>query len=961
MDNQAQALVEGTESWHSELKRFLILAILGTVASYVNVNIPYTDVYIEGRWIFGTIGFALLHHWWAALFLACILSAIPMGDQTLISIFLGNMLYALPSLLLVRVIHTRVLDRLHSPVQYGIAWLLMLLLGYQLFTPVVWVFIAFLDGTPILPAIFASWREQPFLVESLLVGIISALSMIVVRGYLALRASEQELEVTLYSIGDGVITTDTAGHVRRMNPMAEKLTGWREAEALSEDLETVFRIFHEENQIRIKNPVEQVRIAKDRVEMKDYMRLIARDGTERFIVDSAAPIRDEDSPISGVVLIFRDQSEQRAIQKALEESHERLLLALHNAHMGIWDWDVNTHRVVWHGEHATLFGIPIEAFDGTIDDVQERVHPEDRERGMDVFQHTLETGADFDNTYRVVWPDGSIRWMHSYGKLAYDEADAPQRIVGTTQDITERMKAEEARMHLTIQMREQTQRMMQVLATVPAGVLLLDREGHILQANPTAEQFLTFLAETTDGTSTPSVTHLGDCSLAELLTAPATEGLWHEVKMAKRVFEAIARAVEHVPEPEHWVLVLREVTKEREVERHIQQQERLAAVGQLAAGIAHDFNNIMAVIVLYTQMALKAPDIQGKTHERLEIVSQQAKQATALIQQILDFSRQSVLKRQPLDLTPFLKEIIKLLVRTVPENIHIILTYGADEYVVNVDPTRIQQVILNLALNARDAMPQGGELHITLSRVTITEEARCKMCNDIICGEWVRITVADTGSGIQPEVRSHIFEPFFTTKDRGKGTGLGLSQVLGIIKTHAGHIEVNTQIDEGTTFTMYLPALLTGERTVPASDAHVLVPGRGETILVVEDQAAVRRALVDSLISLNYHVLEAENGHEALDILDQLSEGPSPPDSQLALVLSDLVMPNMGGQALFHAINARGLQIPVVILSGHPMENELDRLQDEGLAGWMLKPPNFEQLSQLLAQTIQQWSREDKT
>jgi two-component system cell cycle sensor histidine kinase/response regulator CckA len=400
-------------------------------------------------------------------------------------------------------------------------------------------------------------------------------------------------------------------------------------------------------------------------------------------------------------------------------------------------------------------------------------------------------------------------------------------------------------------------------------------------------------------------------------------------------------------EQEHWVLVINDVTQAREVREQLQQQERMAAVGQLAAGIAHDFNNIMAIIVLYAQMTARVEGLPTHVQERMEIINQQARHATRLIQQILDFSRRSVLERQPLDLLPLLKEQCKLLERTLPENIEIGLDYEPAEYIVNADLTRMQQILMNLAVNARDAMPKGGKLSFTLSRTAPTDKIRCVAHHEIPSGEWVRIAVTDTGSGIPSEVLPHIFEPFFTTKAPGHGTGLGLSQVYGIVGAHEGHIDVSTKMGEGTTFIVYLPALLTHQPETPLLETLTLVSGGGETLLVVEDDTTLRKVLAETLRSLNYQVLEAANGQEALDILQQSAP-------EIALVISDVVMPGMGGQALFHAMRQRNLTLPVIMLSGHPMEQELQSLQAEGLAGWLLKPPDMEQLSRLLARVLKE-------
>ena len=385
--------------------------------------------------------------------------------------------------------------------------------------------------------------------------------------------------------------------------------------------------------------------------------------------------------------------------------------------------------------------------------------------------------------------------------------------------------------------------------------------------------------------------------------------------------------------------------KLRETQDRMVQRERLAAVGQMAAGIAHDFNNIMAVIVLYTQMGLRTPDVSPKLQERLQTILHQAWRAADLVQQILDFSRRSVMEPRPLDLISFLQEQVNLLTRTLPENIQLHLVYEPDEYTVNADPTRLQQAIMNLVINARDAMPRGGELKLSLSRVMLTGDITCSVCQQAIVGEWVQLQIQDNGSGIAPATLLRIFEPFFTTKQAGQGSGLGLSQVAGIVDQHGGHVVVASQVGKGTVFILYLPALPVRPREDSLLPAAALPHGSGETILVVEDDAVTRGALVDSLEMLNYRVIAAANGQIALLILEQ--QRPN-----IALVLSDLVMPEMGGQRLLHAIRQRGLTLPVVLLTGHPLTNDLPELQTQGLTGWLLKPPDLEKLAQLLSRAL---------
>jgi PAS domain S-box-containing protein len=669
-----------------------------------------------------------------------------------------------------------------------------------------------------------------------------------------------------------------------------------------------------------------------------------------------------------VIEVSRDITERKRAAEALRESHEKLKclnsmlrLMCDNLPEFIWTKDLQGRFMFVNKSccedllNARDVYEPVGKTDIFFAEREKQSHPENPN------YHTFgETCIDSDGavleTKKVIRRDesGNIKGRFVILDIIkspfWDENGELIGTVGCARDVTREREIENEREQLLAQNQTQACLMQGIMNTVPEGVLLLDANGYIALANPAAGRALAVLVAREDLSTRKPLTRLGNRPLAELLTSPPTKGLWHEVKADGRTFEIIARPMANGPEPENWVLVIRDVTQERESQRRTQQQERLVALGQLAAGVAHDFNNIMTTILLYTQMSLNAPDLPVKIRQRLETVSGQAYRATDLVQQILDFSRRAVLERRPMDLTPFLKEVVKLLERTVPESIEIRLTYGADEYTVHADPTRMQQAIMNLAVNARDAMPEGGELRIELERVQVESHKRPPL-PEMEAGEWVRVRVSDTGSGIPPEVLPHIFEPFFTTKEVGKGTGLGLAQVYGIVKQHEGHVDVSTEVGAGTTFTLYLPALLVSLPEVAVLETPTYVQGQGETILVVEDNVALRKALAATLEALNYRVLEAADGREALDILEQRAE-------EVSLVLSDLVMPEMGGQALFHAMRQRGPNLPVVMLSGHPLESELEDLQTQGLAGWMLKPPDLEQLAQLLARALTNWLAE---
>jgi CheY-like chemotaxis protein len=374
-------------------------------------------------------------------------------------------------------------------------------------------------------------------------------------------------------------------------------------------------------------------------------------------------------------------------------------------------------------------------------------------------------------------------------------------------------------------------------------------------------------------------------------------------------------------------------------------QERLATVGQLAAGIAHDFNNIMAAIVVYTDLLIMDENLSQTSQEQLRIIQQQVQRATSLIRQILDFSRRAVIEQIPLDLLPFIKELDKLLMRVLPENIHLEFSFQPGSYFVKADPTRLQQAIMNLALNGRDAMPNGGSLRFDLERVQLTTHDELPL-PDLAPGNWIRLTVKDTGAGIPAEILSHIFDPFFTTKPAGKGTGLGLAQAYGIIKQHDGGIAVHSEMGNGASFMIYLPALEMPEEETIETQPELMIMGNGETILIVEDDPAARLAMISLLESQNYRPLDAQNGVQALEIFEK-------EQGAVNLVVSDVVMPEMGGLTLYGELRARNPLIKMLFITGHPLDFSDQAALETGRAQWLQKPFSVLEFTSVLRTMLQ--------
>jgi signal transduction histidine kinase/CheY-like chemotaxis protein len=488
-------------------------------------------------------------------------------------------------------------------------------------------------------------------------------------------------------------------------------------------------------------------------------------------------------------------------------------------------------------------------------------------------------------------------------------------------------------------MSEQSRQLEEIINAVPLGVAVLDARLQVQLANTAAVKCLAHLGYTQE---MGPLTQLGEQPLAALL-APAAGSGRHELQHELRTYEVQISPIGSRAGDQRWVLVLDDVTDAREVQRRAQTQDRLAAIGQLAAGIAHDFNNLLAVIVLHAEMGLLQGELSARLRDYLNTILNQAVRAGDLVQQVLDFSRRAVLERRPLRLGPFVAEQAQLLARTLPESIAVCFDDEDVDYTVSADQTRLQQVIVNLALNARDAMPDGGELRFALDLVAVDDTDGAPL-PELQPGAWVRLSVTDTGSGIPLQVLPHIFEPFYTTK-APLGTGLGLAQVHGIVKQHEGEIDVHSEQGVGTTFALYLPVIETIAPEPAPAPEEALPLGNGESVLVVEDDAAVRMALVASLEQLEYLVVEAKNGREALNILQRRAQ-------EFDLVLSDLIMPEMGGRALQQALREQSITLPIIFLSGHPMDVELPDGEQDATIGWLQKPVNLENLARLLARVL---------
>jgi signal transduction histidine kinase len=527
-----------------------------------------------------------------------------------------------------------------------------------------------------------------------------------------------------------------------------------------------------------------------------------------------------------------------------------------------------------------------------------------------------------------------------------DDPISPE-ITGIAREVASQIAVALDQARLRTALESEQKRLKTLVDHMPEGVLLLDGERRVLLANPVAESYIKILTEDDSPVALAGkvLKDLGGWS-AEELSHVSSEGVWHELEVAgppQRAFGIAAQPVGTTSPAEGWVLLIWDVTQEREAERRIRQQERLAAVGQLAGGIAHDFNNLLTTILLYAQMLLNKPHLPPDLAPSISTIISESQRAARLVQQILDFGRRAMMETEPVDLVSFIEETLDILRRTFPESIRLITKLEGDSFIVKADPTRIQQVLMNLAVNARDAMPEGGELRIELSCITLTPSSKPPV-EEMAAGKWVRLAITDTGSGIPSDVLPHIFEPFFTTKPPGEGTGLGLSQVYGIIQQHGGQITVESQLGNGTIFQVYLPAYETENANCCEPEPVPPPEGKGETILLVEDEERLRDISKDMLETLGYRVLTATDGQQALETYRTAE--------RVDLVITDLVMPVMGGKELIQELIKIDDRVRALAITGYALSTQQVELREAGILDIVRKPFDVNALGRTIRRVL---------
>jgi two-component system cell cycle sensor histidine kinase/response regulator CckA len=504
-------------------------------------------------------------------------------------------------------------------------------------------------------------------------------------------------------------------------------------------------------------------------------------------------------------------------------------------------------------------------------------------------------------------------------------------ILTISQDVTAR-KAEESK-------REETATYLRALIeNCPLAVVVYGTDGQVQMCNPAFEALFLYRQEEIAGSHLDALVAAPEFSAeAEQITKSTVAGKVRHLTTRRRRKDGTVIDVEilGVPLTIHGKLaggygIYQDIRDRKRLEEQLQFAQKMQAVGRLAGGIAHDFNNIMGVIQGYSEFLLDSVKPDHPMRTSIEEIDKAARRAVALTSQLLAFSRKQVLQLEVLDVNSVLGQMKEMLRRLIREDIQLDLLPGTDIGWVKADPIHLEQVVLNLVTNARDAMPNGGRLAIETGKIDLGDDFKDNFL-PMVPGRYVMLTVSDTGTGMDADTLKNVFEPFFTTKEQGKGTGLGLATVYGIVQQSGGYIFATSELGRGTTFTIYLPRVEEPAPVCEVKKAEKRTPRGTESVLLVEDEDSFRRLVRKFLEQFGYVVLEAKDGKSALRISDVF---PGP----IHLVLTDVVMPNMGGYELVQGLASRRPASKVLFMSGYAANTNLPAyIQDSG-AVFIQKP-----------------------
>jgi len=752
-----------------------------------------------------------------------------------------------------------------------------------------------------------------------------------------LKQSEEKYRITLHSIGDAVIATDTCGNITKMNPVAEKLTGWSFEEAFDKPLHQVFHIVNAKTRKPIINPVQQVLENNKIVGLANHTILIAKNGLEYQIADSAAPIKNSQNIIQGVVLVFYDVTKEYEMREKIFHSEKRYRTMMESMEDPILICSPD-----FHIEYMNPAMIRRTGYDATGEVCYKAMHNLDEKCSWCVCKKVLK-----GNTlhYEITSPKDNKTYHIANSPIVHSDGSVSKLTV--YRDVTNIKKADKA-------LRENEEKFRSLIESAPAGIVICDENETITMWNNSAENIFGFTADEIIGKNVSLL-------MPKTYYTMHHEGLQHLAASGQG--KHIGKALElegkrkdgsifplelsistwKLLEDRFFAVIVYDISERQELETRLQQAQKLETIGTLAGGIAHDFNNILFPILGHAEMLLNDLSNEDPSKESVQEIHVSALRAKDLVQQILTFSRQEKNEMRLMKIQPILNEVLKMIRSTIPATIDISSRIEKRCGVIKADPTQIHQLIMNLLTNAYHSIEENvGKIKVQLSRVELDQQALANP--DMIPGLYNCLAVSDTGIGMVESVKKRIFEPFFTTKEHGKGTGLGLSVAHGIVKSMNGGIRVLSKPGKGTEILVYFPIQQSSFARNGSGAKNVIQKGV-EKILLVDDEKPILQMVQRVLERLGYKVSSRISSIEALEAFR------SNPD-KYDLVITDLAMPKMPGDKLAVELLKIKPDIPIILNTGFSDKITPELAKKQGIKGVLMKPIVMKDLTQMIRDII---------
>ena len=655
----------------------------------------------------------------------------------------------------------------------------------------------------------------------------------------------------------------------------------------------------------MKAVADQVAIAMERKRSEEKL-LQANEILEKRVEERTCELAEMVSALKNEIM------QRERTEAALRTSEERYALAICGANDGIWDIDIETGRAYFSPRWKSMLGYKDDEFANNYYEWEKRIQPDDRHRAIDTRKAYLDGFIPtYEMEYRLQHKDGSYRWMHVRGACFRDSTGKPYRFAGSHSDITDRKRIEDA-------LRESEKKYRTLFEESKDIVFIVDVHGKIIDINPTGTELL--------GYTRTEI--LAPDFINRLRISPKTRAQFRkslekhafvkdsEIELSRKDGEKLVFHVsaslrqDDMGRISGYRGIAHDLTERKRLEQQLLLAQKLESIGILAGGVAHDFNNLLTAISGYGQVIRDIiPSDNELLQESIGQVLRAAGRAAELTKNLLAFSRKQFMNPKPVQVDTIIHNTFDLIKKILGENVELSTCFSDKSLLVRADTGQMEQVLMNLATNARDAMPSGGHMHITTREVIIQEGFETKY-GLTAPGIYALISVSDTGMGIDDKSQERVFEPFYTTKEIGKGTGLGLSIIYGIVKQHNGSAHIKSELGKGTTISIYLPTI---------EEVHICREKRhnakhsvegAETILVTEDDEIVKTFLVKILERVGYNVITAKDGEDGVSRFKEHAD-------DISLVLTDVVMPKKNGKEIIEEIKKIKPEMKVIFISGY--------------------------------------------